>query len=119
LATKSDLDRIFLVRHDEMLAKILHDTSLWFVMMDTLMSLSQVRNKIAEITCLKSEYVSDFTLNLIGDYNIANDFWVHIICIACNKLSCLRKYKSVHMLNHFDITSNNGIAYTSNSLIHD
>jgi hypothetical protein len=81
-ATKPDLDHIKLLCHDVVLAKSLHHTSLWSIQIDPPMSLSHDRNKIAEITCLKSVYILAFTFKLIGDYDVDNNFWVHRICIT-------------------------------------
>ena len=115
LTHKYDLDHIKLIRHDEVLARISQDTFLWSIAMDPPMSFSHARTKIAEITglsTLKSAYVPDFTFQLIGDYGVDNIFLVHRICITCDDFSSLKDTKSVHMLDHFDMTSNNGIDYT-------
>lgn len=117
LLVTSDLAHIKLVRHDEVINEFFHDISLWSITMDPPISVSQARNKIAEITCLKSVYIHDFTFNLIGDYGVDNDFLVHIICITCDKLACSREYKSVYIPNHFDMTSNFGINPVSNNLL--
>ena len=53
LLVTPDSDHIQLVRHDEVLATISHDTSLRSTMMDPPMSLSHARTKIAEITWLE------------------------------------------------------------------
>ena len=87
-------------------------------MLNPPLSLSHARDKIAEITWLKSVYILDFTFNLIGEYGVDNDFLVHRICITCDDLKTL-KTKLVQMLDHFDMTSNYGVDFTPNSLLHD
>ena len=72
MTTEYDLDHITLVRHDEVVDKIAHDTSLWSIMLDPPMFLSHAKNKIAEITCLKSIYAPDFTFNLVGEIGRAS-----------------------------------------------
>jgi hypothetical protein len=118
LLVTSDSAHIKLVRHDEVINEFFHDISLWSIKMDPPMSVSQARNKIAEITCLKSVYIHDFTFNLIGDYGVDNDFLVHRICITCDKLACSTEYKFVYMPSRFDMTSNNNVDYGPNSSKH-
>jgi hypothetical protein len=77
MASKSNLDHILLVRHDDVLAKISHENSLWSIAITPPMSLSHARNKVAELKCLKSVYAPDFTFNLIGNYGVDKNFLVH------------------------------------------
>jgi hypothetical protein len=93
---KSDLDHIKLLRHDDVLAKSLHDTSLWSIILDSPLSLSHARNKIAELKCLKSVYAPEFTFNLIGEYGVDNNFLVHRICITCDEISNSQHNKRIH-----------------------
>jgi hypothetical protein len=113
----SDLNHIKLVSNNEVLARLCQANSLFSVLMDPPISLSHARNKIAEVTCLKSAYVSDFIFNLVGVYNINNAFMVHKIYITCDELSCLMDDKSMSMLNHFDMTSSIDIHPISNNLL--
>ena len=71
---ESDLDHIKLVQNNEVLARIFHASSLFSIMMDPPISLSHAKNKITELTCLKSVYTPDFTFNLIGDNGVHNEF---------------------------------------------
>jgi hypothetical protein len=125
LIIKSDLDHIKLVRNNDVLARICHANALFFVTMDPPMSLPHARNKISEITCLSSfnsDYSLDFQFVLIGNYGLDKNFLVHKMCITCENFHALVELRAnnvFHMLSHFDMTSNNGIDYTSSSLIHD
>jgi hypothetical protein len=122
LTIKSDLDRIVLVRNDEILAKISLDTTLWSITMDPAIPLSHTRHKISEVTCLstlKSIYAPKFKFNLIGDYGVDNIFLVHRICITCDDLAMLKENKLIRMLDHFDMTSNSGINFMPNNMLHD
>ena len=112
-----DLDHIKLVRNNEELAAISNDNSLFSIVLDSHMSLSHAENKIVELTCLKRVYAPDFTFNLVGDYGVDNEFFVHRICITCDELDNVRDYKSGNMLSHFDMTSNFGINYGPNTLL--
>ena len=79
-----------MVRNDDFLARLSHANTLFSIPMDPHMSLSHAKNKIAEITCLRTlqnVYAPDFTFQLIGDYDINNEFWVHRICITCDDLA--------------------------------
>jgi hypothetical protein len=118
LRVKSDLDHIKLVNNYEVMARICHAKSLFYVITDPPLSLSCARDKIAEIPCLKSVYVPNFQFNLIGDYDVEEEFLVHKICITCDELSCLVEDKFLHMLDHVDMTSGIGIEFLQNSL-HD
>jgi hypothetical protein len=119
LRVQSDLDHIKLVKKNEVMARICHATSLFSFIMDPPISLSRARDMLAEIPCLKSVYTSKFQFNLIGDYGFDKDFLVHRICITCDKLVFLIESKSLHLLNHFDMTSNSGIDFMPNSLLQD
>ena len=79
--TRNALDHILLISHDEMLAKNLHDTSLWSIMMEPPLSQSHATNKIAELTCLTNVYAPKFAFNLIGEYDVNNEFLVGRLCI--------------------------------------
>ena len=113
------LDHIKLFRHDELIDKISYDTCLWSIVMDPPMSLSHVKNKIAECTCLKNVYGPYFTFNLIGEYGVDSIFLVHKICITCDDFEVLKENNLLHMFTHFDMTSNYGIEFTPNILLHD
>ena len=117
MIVQPDWDRIKLVRHDDVLAEISHDNSLWSIAIDPPMSLSHARNKIAELTCLETVYAPNFIFNVIGDYGVDNEFLVHRICITCDGRDIVLDYKPVNMLNHFDMTSNFGITYVPNTLL--
>ena len=118
LLVPPNLDHIKLVRHDDVLAKIAHENSWWSIKLDPPMSLSHARDKIAEITCLNSDYAPNFTFNLIGDYGVVTDFVVHRICITCDKLARSKDNNIMHALSHFDMTSNVDDNYVPNNLIH-
>ena len=90
LILKYDLDHIKLIRNNEVLGRISHDNTLFSVTMDPPMSLSCALNKISAIPCLsmlQSVHAPVFTIKLIRDYNIHNEFWVHRICITCVDLA--------------------------------
>jgi hypothetical protein len=116
---ESELDNIKLVHNDEVSAKISQDNSLWSIILDSPISLSDATCNIVELACLKSIYILDFTFNLIGDYGVYNASMVHTICMMCDELSYLVEEKSMSMLNHFDMTSNSAIDFMPNSLLHD
>jgi hypothetical protein len=101
---------------EEDLATISHDTSVWSIKMDPPVSLSHARHKIAEIPCLNSVYVPNFTFTLVGKYDVDNNFWVHRICITCDDFASSKENKFVNMLDHFDRTSNFGIHSMPNNL---
>jgi hypothetical protein len=84
LIVDSRLDHIKLVMSNEALAMSSHTNSLFSVLMDPPISLSNARDKIDEIPCLKSVYSLDFTFHLVGEYDIDNVFMVHRICIMCD-----------------------------------
>jgi hypothetical protein len=44
---------------------------------------------------------------------------VHRICITCDDLAMLKENKLIKMLDHFYMTSNNGIDFMPNRLLHD
>jgi hypothetical protein len=70
LIVECSLDHIKLLKNNEVLAKISQANSLFCVMMDPPISLSHARDKIAELTCLKSVYVPCFTFILVGEYDL-------------------------------------------------
>ena len=119
LLVPPDLDHIKLIRHDDVLADISHENSLWSIKLDPPISLSHARIKIAEITWLNSVYTLDFTFNLVGVYGVDNEFLVHRICITCDDLAVLKKNSLVQMFHHFDMTSNVGVDFLANSLKHN
>ena len=86
------------------------------------MALSHAKLKIIEITCLKSSQsvcAYNFTFNLIGDYGVNSDFFVHKICITSDDHASLKEMKIiVPMFNHFDMTSNLGDDYVLNDLLY-
>jgi hypothetical protein len=118
-----DLDYIQLVKSNEVLNKILHHNSLFSITMDPPLSLQHARDKISEITCLRtfnSVYAPNFQFNLIEDYGVDNNFLVHQICITCDNfrgLVGLLGDEFPHMFTHFDMTSN--IELIPNNLLHD
>lgn len=122
LIIKSGLDHIQLVKHDEVIARLSHASSLYSILMDPSMCLSHARTKIAEITCLrspKSVYAPNLTFHLIGEDCIDNDFLKHRICITCDDLASLKEDINMPLLDHFDMTTNIGVDYMPNSMLHD
>jgi hypothetical protein len=71
------------------------------------------------LSTLKSIYAPKFKFNLIGDYGVDNIFLVHRICITCDDLAMLKENKLIRMLYHFDMTSNSGINFMPDSMLHD
>jgi hypothetical protein len=104
LVVQPDFDHIQLVKSNEVLARILHDNSLFSITMDLPISLSHARDRISEITCLrsfKSVYAPSFQFHLIGDYGVDNMFLVYRICVTCDVLDMLKERKLIRMLDHF------------------
>jgi hypothetical protein len=71
------------------------------------------------LSTLKSIYAPKFKFNLIGNYGVDNIFLVHRICITCDDLAILKKNKLIRMLDHFDMTSNSGINFMPDNMLHD
>jgi hypothetical protein len=117
LIVGSSLDHIKLVKNNEVLAKISQANSLFYITMDPPISLSHVRDKIAELTSLKSVYAPDFTFILVGEYDMTIVFLVHRICIMCADFARSHETKVLNMLSCFDMTSSFGIHSMSNNLL--
>jgi hypothetical protein len=118
---ESDLDHIKLFIHDEEIARNFHNTSIWSILMDPPMCLSHDRDKISEFTCLSSftsVYTPNFQFLLIGDYGLDNKFFVHKMCITCDRFPDLFG-SGENSLNHFDMTSNIGIELMPTKLLYD
>jgi hypothetical protein len=67
LVVQPDFDHIQLVKSNEVLARILHDNSLFSITMDLPISLSHARDRISKIICLrsfKSVYAPNFQFHL-------------------------------------------------------
>jgi hypothetical protein len=105
-----------------MSSSVSHANSLFSIILDPPISLPHARDRISEITYLKtfnSVYAPNFKFNFIGDYGVDNIFLVHKICITCDDLDMLKEKKLIRMLDHFDMTSNSGINFMPNRMLHD
>lgn len=92
--------------------------SLCYIALDSPMYLSHAMDKLCELTISKSFAVHEYTIHLIGQHDVNNNILVHEICITCDNFPLLGEKKFLHMLNHFDRTSNIGVDYLPNSYLH-
>ncbi|PNT76050.1 hypothetical protein BRADI_1g43423v3 [Brachypodium distachyon] len=93
--------------------------SLCYITLDTPMYLSHAMDKVSELRISKSFTVHGYTIHLIGQHDVNNNILVHEICITCDNFPVLGEKKFLHMLNHFNMTSNICVHYLPNSCLHD
>ena len=88
----SNYDHVVLITHKEVLARIPLDTIVCYVMLEEPMNMSCALDKISEISYLRSgTHACCFTVNLIGDYSMNDNFLVDHICITYDKIDELKR----------------------------